>query len=311
MGWLVDLGAGIYQIDVHYQGEAERDCVYLVKGQKNVLVESGHTPGVRYIYKALEELGLQKEDVDYLMVTHVHLDHAGAAGVLLREFPQARLFVHPRGVRHMVDPSRLVASARGVYQDRFEALFGEILPVPSDRVHAPEDGEKLDLGDRIFTFYHSPGHARHHMVIYDSLSKGVFAGDALGIRFSGLSRLLGRDYILPSTTPTEFDPEEMLATISRLASLGARRIFFTHFGPGDDVPAILSRNREMVEVMAKLGQEVFAAGGGVAELKEKLWELVGPEVKGLDCSHPALRHLDADLELNAQGIIYYWSRRAS
>ncbi|WP_027718003.1 MBL fold metallo-hydrolase [Desulfovirgula thermocuniculi] len=310
MGGPVDLGEGIYLIDVHYHGEEERACVYLVRGQKVALVESGHPPGARYILAAMEGLGVERGDVVYVVVTHVHLDHAGAAGVLLREFPRARLLVHPRGVRHMVDPSRLVASARGVYGDRFDSLFGEVIPVPPERVHAPEDGEKLDLGGREFTFYHSPGHARHHMVVHDSLSGGIFAGDALGIRLPEISRLLGRDFVLPSTTPTEFEPAEMLATVDRLASINARRIFFTHFGTAGDVAAVFAQNREMVEAMARLGEEVFTAGGGVAELKEKLWELVSPLIRGVaDQDHRAVHHLEAELELNAQGIIYYYGKR--
>ncbi|OAT79375.1 MBL fold metallo-hydrolase [Desulfotomaculum copahuensis] len=308
---VVDLGAGIQQIDVYYQGLPERMALYLVRGEKTALVETGPAPGTSHILKALPELGLAPEQVDYIILTHIHLDHAGGAGVLTEHLPRAKVLVHPRGLRHLADPVRLVSGARAVYGERFDALLGEVRPVPADRLYALSDGETLDLGGgRVFTFYHTPGHARHHMIVHDPFSGGIFAGDALGLRLPDLSRATGYDFVLPSTTPSEFDPLAAEATFDRASRLNARYIFFAHFGRAGNVPAILARNRDLVTAQTIIGRRVLASGGSVRNLEESLSELFLPELllHGIDREHPLFRGLAAELKLNALGIVHYLQR---
>lgn len=310
---MINLGENIYQVDVYDQGVAGRTACYLIAAEKTALIETGPSPGTPRIIKALAELGIEPQKVDYIIVTHIHLDHSGGAGTLARELTGAKILVHPRGARHLVDPSRLIAGAGAVYGERFDSLFGEILPVPQDRVHAPVDGETLDLGGgRVLTFLHTQGHARHHFVIYDPASLGVFSGDALGVRFQDLSQLVGRDFILPSTPPPEFDPAAALDTIDRLQQLPLENIYFTHFGKAAGAPAILNRLRELVGAFEAAGRKAVASGGGAAGIEAALWQMVLDELAGsgiMDREHPALKLMDLDMELNAAGIAYYLEKQ--
>lgn len=306
---IVDLGNEIYQIDVHDHQEPERTSCYLIAAGGIALIETGSTPGAGYLMDALRRLGVDPERVGHIIVTHIHLDHSGGAGEMARNLPNARVYVHPRGARHLIDPSRLVNGAKAVYGDRFDRLFGNILPVPPERVRTPEDGEKLDLGGgRILTFYHALGHARHHFVIHDRATRGVFSGDALGVRFYALSRLIGYDFTLPSTPPSEFDPSAAIDTLDRMGSLDIENIYFTHFGKASGAPAIMARNRKLVRDFEDIGRRVFDTGGGSREIEKALWEVVMKELKksGVeDRDHPAVKFMALDIELNAEGIAHY------
>jgi glyoxylase-like metal-dependent hydrolase (beta-lactamase superfamily II) len=305
---ITNLGCGIYQIDVCDQ-EPERTSCYLIMAEKAALIETGPTPGTIHIKDALKNLGIPPEKIDYIIVTHIHLDHAGGAGTIARDLPQAKVYVHPRGARHLVDPARLAAGARTIYGDTFERLFGEILPIPGDRVNTPADGETLDLGGgRLLTFYHAAGHARHHFVIHDPASRGIFSGDALGVRFQALSSIIGSDFTLLSSPPTEFDPAGAIETFERVSRLDLDYIYFTHYGRAGGVSAVLTRLGEQAKTFELIGRQVIAAGGGVREIEEALWDMVMDQVGGYgltDRSHPALKFLELDLRLNAQGINHY------
>lgn len=308
MPLITDLGCNIHQIDVCDQ-EPERTSCYLIAAEKVALVETGPSPGTIYIKEALKELCIPPDKVDYIIVTHIHLDHAGGAGIMARDLPQAKVFVHPRGARHLIDPARLVAGARSIYGESFERLFGEVLPIPGERVCTPADGEVLDLGGgRNLTFYHTPGHARHHFIIHDPASRGVFSGDALGVRFHALSSLAGRDFTLLSTPPSEFDPAGAIETIDRAGRLDLDFIYFTHYGRAGGVRDILNRLKEQVNTFESAGRRIFASGGGAREIEKALWEMVMAEVAdyGLkDMEHPAIKFLELDLRLNAEGISHY------
>lgn len=306
---MLELGNSIYQIDVHDQGTPERTSCYLIVGERTALIETGPAPGSVYLKEAFRELGLLPHQVDYIIVTHIHLDHSGGAGVMAVELPRAKILVHPRGARHLIDPSRLIAGAKAVYGERFEGFFGDILPVPEERVYSPGDGETLDLGrGRVLTFFHTLGHARHHFVVYDQSSQGVFSGDALGVRYQALSGLAGYDFTLPSTPPSEFDPAAATETIDRMLGLPLEQIYFTHFGRAEGAPAILSRYRKLLAAFEETGRRVTASGGGAGEIEAALWDLVMSELSAhgvKDREHPAIKPLDLDMELNAAGIAYY------
>jgi glyoxylase-like metal-dependent hydrolase (beta-lactamase superfamily II) len=308
----VELDHGMYLIDTCYKGIPEYTGVYVVKGEKTALVESGATPGISRILAGLDFLGIHKEEIKYVIITHVHLDHGGGAGALAGELPEAKIVAHPRGARHLIDPARLVAAVKGLFSGNFEAVYGEVLPVPEERVLAPEDEFTLDLGGRQLVFYHTPGHARHHLCIYDSLSKGIFSGDALGIRFPFLSRLLGHDYPFPITAPTEFDPDDYLATLDRIAGLELQYVYFTHFGPAREPYRLIKHGREMAEAFAGIGRRIHETRGTLPELEAKLWEFIKADLlkRGLDEKILSSANLDVyDLKLSARGLAHFFSAK--
>ncbi|TEB14179.1 Diflavin flavoprotein A 1 [Pelotomaculum sp. FP] len=309
---VISLGENIYQVDVNYQGEPERTSCYIILAEKAAIFETGATPGIGRLVEALKDLGVPPGQLAYIIVSHIHLDHAGGAGALIREFPNARVLVHPRGARHLVDPSRLINAARQLYGASFDVLFGDIYPVPEERVHTPEEGEALDLGGgRVLTIYHTPGHARHHMVIYDPASRGIFSGDCLGGHYPLLSRSIGRPYVLPITPPSEFDPAAFMETFDRLNRLDLENVYFTHFGKVTGASGIIARNRDLVRVYAETGRHMLAAGGGVKDIEEALWSMLWGELS----QYGEFKHeksiidlLASDMGLNAGGIANYFER---
>jgi glyoxylase-like metal-dependent hydrolase (beta-lactamase superfamily II) len=309
---ILNLGRQIHQIDVREQGRTERTSSYIIDAENVAIIETGASPGTVYLLDALKSLGIAVQRVKYIIVTHIHLDHSGGAGQLARELPESRIIVHPRGARHLIDPSRLVAGARQLYGERFDEYFGEVLPVPAERIHTPEDGETLELEEgRTLTIYHTPGHARHHLVVNDPAGKGLFSGDAVGSCYPALSRLIERDYILPLTPPSEFDPPTFVETLDRLSKLDVENIYFTHFGRAAGAQSIFPRVRELVVTFAEIGRSIFNSGGGTREIEAILWDLVLGELSQygeIDRNHPFLKYLESDMELNAAGIVHYFQK---
>lgn len=232
-------------LDLGFQGTPQVIASYLLEGPAgNVLVETGPGSTLPALLAGLERLGLAPGDVGDVLVSHIHLDHAGAAGWWAQQ--GARVHVHPRGAPHLIDPSKLLASAGRIYGDRMETLWGEVLPAPADRVVAVEDGATLEVGGLRIEAHDTPGHARHHLVY--ALEEVVFTGDAAGIQ------LPGNDWIDLPAPPPEFDLEEWLRTLERIRDLGAQTIYRTHFGPSNDVDTELSH---FAEVLAEVTQWVL------------------------------------------------------
>lgn len=240
-------GTGIHYIDTGYiDSEMAAAWIVLHQGQAAV-VEVNTTHAVPRILAGLRQLGLEPADVRYVVVTHIHLDHAGGAGALLRELPRARLAVHPRGERHLVDPSRLVAGATAVYgEDKMAALYGEVVPVPRDRILATEDEMTLDLAGRRLHVLHTPGHARHHQALWDPRSGGLWTGDVYGLCYPKLATPSG-PFPIPTTAPPQYDPVAMHESMARLEALHPRRLLLTHFGPVPWTTALGERIRDMLE----------------------------------------------------------------
>ena len=309
---VISLGENIYQVDVCDQGVTERTSCYIILAEKVTIIETGATPGIGRLVEATKSLGVSPEQLAYIIVSHIHLDHSGGTGALLREFPNAQVLVHPRGAKHLIEPSRLINAARQLYGASFDVLFGEIYPVPEELVHTPEDGETLNLGGgRTLTIYHAPGHARHHMILHDPASRGIFSGDCLGCHYPLVSRLIGCPYILPITPPSEFDPAAFMETFDRLAGLNLENVYFTHFGRVADASVIISRNKELVRVFAETGRHVLAAGGGLKEIEEALWSMLWGELSQygkFDRNNSITEVLATDMGLNAGGIANYFER---
>jgi glyoxylase-like metal-dependent hydrolase (beta-lactamase superfamily II) len=240
-----------------------------------------------------------------VIVTHVHLDHAGGAGELMRRLPRARLVVHPRGARHMVDPTKLWAGASAVYgEEAMKRDYGELVPVASARVVEAPDGFRLEVGGRPLVFLDTPGHARHHFCVWDEASRGFFTGDTFGLSYRELASERGA-FILPTTTPVQFEPEALLASIDRLLSYGPRAMYLTHYSRVTEVESLAARLRERVKELAALGRAADGRPARAERLRAGVAELFLGWASDHGCPLPPERVRDllaVDVELNAQGL---------
>lgn len=306
---LIPLGDELYYFDLFEFGQPWHTSAYLYNGTKKILIETGASPSHDRIVRALNELSLSLADLDYVIVTHIHLDHAGGAGLLAKNAPQAIFLCHPRAKRHLVDPSKLLQSAQLVYGDAMHSMFGEIIPIAADRIIAQEDGTTLKLGDRTLHFVDSPGHAKHHMCVFDPDKRVVFSGDALGIRYISKSTQWGYDVIFPSASPTDFDPEGVRYTVSKIASLEPQTVLHTHFGPSDAKEALDSTLRESM-LLATLADETYAANQTEIAFREALIRFYRRRLKDLGYdSDVDISKLGIDLMLNTQGLLYYEKKK--
>jgi glyoxylase-like metal-dependent hydrolase (beta-lactamase superfamily II) len=233
----VALGSDVFAIDTRLSDHPGITSAYLIAGDAPCLVETGTATSVPHVVAGLAALGVDADDLATIVVTHIHLDHAGGAGHLAAAFPRARVVVHPAGARHLVDPQRLMASARRVFGDRvIGRVFGDLQPTPAERVDALADGETVDLGGgRRLTAWDSPGHARHHLGLLDSQTGDLYVGDAAGLWFAETGE------VRPATPPPEFDLEAALTSLRRFADAAATRLLFSHFGPAPDPAGTLDR----------------------------------------------------------------------
>ena len=210
-------------IDVHMHGRPGLTAAYLIRGRDATgLIDCGPASSLRRTLSALERLGVTA--LDWIVLTHIHLDHAGAAGAIAARFPAARIAVHPRGKRHLIDPARLWEGVRGVYGEATDRIWGRPDPIAEERVHAVEDGAAVDLGDRMLTAIATPGHARHHHAWLDSRTGDAFVGDAIGMQ-------VGDSELWRATTPPpDFDLDLAQDSIARIRAAGPRRVWLGHFG---------------------------------------------------------------------------------
>src|SRR5512134_1452227 len=232
---LEDLGHGITAIDTGFQRPFFDASHLIVERGRAAFVDVGTAFSVPALIAALDARGVPRDAVEYVILTHVHLDHAGGAGQLMQALPAARLVVHPRGARHMIDPARLWAGASEVYgEEAMRLSYGALVPVPVERVVEAPDGFTLELGGRPLVFLDTPGHARHHACIWDEASRSMFTGDTFGLAYRELSGGRGA-FVLPTTTPVQFEPEALKASIDRLLSHGPRAMVLTHYSRVTDV----------------------------------------------------------------------------
>jgi len=304
------LGDGISVIDVDLLERARFAACYLIEADGAAAIfDAGTNYSVPRILAALHARGVHVDHVRYLIASHVHLDHAGGIGALLRELPNAQVLAHPRGVRHLLDPSALQASAEGVYGAAVVArTYGELVPVPPARLRAVADGERIDLGGRSLHFMDSPGHARHHITLWDERSASWFTGDCFGISyrdFDGGAAPL----IFPTTSPTQFDPPAMKATIARMLERQPRAMLLTHYARIDQPQARARDLLRLIDEQVRLTQEHAKNENAVAALTDALQRLFYSEVQrlGAPVSESETRRLLAiDAELNAKGMLIWY-----
>ncbi|WP_181350675.1 MBL fold metallo-hydrolase [Thalassobacillus sp. CUG 92003] len=294
--------------DLGYPG---RTGTYVLMEEALTLIETGPSPSIPYVLDGLHSLGIDPADIQYIIVTHIHLDHAGGAGLLLQECPNATVVVHPRGKRHLADPSRLIAGARAVYGDTFGELFDPILPIPEKRLLTKEDGDTLELSSACtLRFLDTPGHANHHYSIYDPVSNGIFSGDTAGIRYHQ-TQDYGLTFYLPSTSPNQFNPDEMIASIERLRNLNLDRIYFGHFGESQDPEIVYTQVTQWLPHFIEAGKQALANNEGTAGIQRRLLDHITGylEQYNIPDNHSVYDILKLDCDVCAMGIADYLAKK--
>lgn len=304
---------GITAIDAGYVRPRMAAIHVIEHGGRAALVDTGTAHSVPRVLEALGSLGLGRDDVDYVLLTHVHLDHAGGAGAFMRALPNATLVVHPRGAPHMIDPAKLVAASIDVYGEaRYHEMYGEILPVDAARVRATQDGGRLALAGRVLEFWFTPGHAMHHQAIVDHASRTIFTGDTFGLSYREFDTARGA-FVFPTTTPTQFDPQQLESSVARIAAYRPRALHLTHYARVDDVERLAADMTLQVRAFAEMAQRHAAAADRRVRIRAEMRALLRERSLAHGCSMDE-RTFDAlvadDLDLNTDGLLAWLGRLA-
>lgn len=305
----------IFLIDDFDLNRKERTGTYVILEKELTIVETSASPSIPYILSGLKQLHIDPIDIKYIIVTHIHLDHAGGAGLLLQHCPNAKVVVHPKGARHIIDPSRLIAGARAVYGEKFDSLFDPILPIPEQKILIKNDGDTLKISDSCtLTFLDTPGHANHHFSIYDPISNGIFTGDTIGVFYPELKHD-GIELYLPSTSPNQFNPEYMLQSLEKIEKLNVDYVYFGHYGASSNIQEISQQIRKWLPLFVEAGNKGMAMQGSLSEKVEAatqaLFALVTEYLseKQIPNDHPVYEIIKIDLPVCAMGLIDYLTKK--
>ncbi len=301
----------IKTIDTHYLSDQMVASHLMIEKGEALFIDVGTSPACGLLLEEVVRQGLQPEQVRYIILTHIHLDHGGGASQLMQHCPQATLLVHPRGAGHMIEPERLVKATAEVYGEKlFRKLYGEIGPIDEGRVKTVSEGFVLDFNGRPLHFYDTPGHARHHCCIWDPKSGGLFSGDTCGMAYPYLQTGTTRPFLLPATAPTAFEPAEMITSIRRLLELDPDLLYLPHFGP-------VSANRQSIDALIELIEEhgrcaevatEFDHDATTARLQDILYKSYLNFGNGRLKKSEFVDFLAGDVEINVQGIAARWAR---
>ena len=300
---VTELAPGVLEIDTLLGGWERVTAGYLVTGPAPVLVETGSQSSVPQLLAALEVLGVSADELAGIAVTHIHLDHAGGVGDVARAFPNATVYVHEKGARHLVDPERLVKSAAMVYGELLDTLYGRLDPTPADRIHVLEDGEDIVIGGgRVLTTVDSPGHAKHHLALHDSESGILFAGDAVGVR------LPDAGVLRPSTPPPDFDLQQAITSLRAFASRSPFGIALAHYGL---VPDPMETLEEAEEILTRWAEVAEAAWREERDIAAALDDAFGDELTAVDPAHREKLETLNGIHSNAAGFRRWLDTRHS
>lgn len=294
--------AGITAVDTLMVGRPQVTSAYLLEADEPALIETGPTTSVGAVLEGLASLGIGPDDLAHIIVTHIHLDHAGGAGALAPHFPRARVWVHERGAPHLADPTKLLASAARVYgEERMASMFGPVHPIPAGRVNSVDDGDEIELGGRTLSVLYTPGHASHQVCFVDSRTGGLFTGDALGVFLPDVRVLR------PATPPPEFDLELAIQSIQRVQEADPSLLLFSHFGPAVDVGHLCELAIERLRKWTGFVREALERSSELEFVTSFLSERTRPEFqpvfdKGYDLDRYDLL---SGIEMNAMGIMRY------
>lgn len=305
MSIITQSSTGVRQFSLPFQGESGILGPYLLSGKDELaLIDPGPGSTLEALLASLGEAGFSPEEVTHLLITHIHLDHAGAVGALVRALPRANVFVHSKGAPHLVDPSRLVASAARIYGDTMQELWGEILPVPEERVRVIDDGDVLSVAGRRLEVHYTPGHAIHHVVFFDVHSGDLFAGDIAGVRLQDI------EYVQPATPPPDLHIEQWSSSIDKLKYLRPDVLYLAHFGPTRNVPQHLEQLREKLFSWGDLVLSALRDGKSEAEIIDLLTTRQQPELQRASSKENTFKRyeLAGNYAMTVQGYIRYWHK---
>ncbi len=308
---VINIAEGIDVVDSGYYSQDFAAIYLLRQNSKVAIIETGTNYSLPVVEKALMKSGLTLLDVSYVVPTHVHLDHAGGAGELMKQCINARLVVHPRGARHLIDPSKLVAGAMAVYgEEKFKEYYGEIIPIDANRVTEADDNFILDFDGRELRFIDTPGHARHHFCIWDKTTKTMFTGDTFGISYRDLDH---QDdvYILPSTSPVQFDPEALTKSINRIMDFKPERVCLTHFSAIKPTKKVANKLIESIHFVSDLAIKHADKNDAESIIYNNMMDyfLKGLNEIGFQNNDEAKDRLSLDVQINTQGLIYWQKNR--
>jgi len=306
----------IFTVDAEYEKPDIAAIHLLREGDQLAIIDTGTVHSIPALERALEELGLDWNAVRFVILTHIHLDHAGGAGHIMQRAGNATLVVHRKGARHMADPSRLVEGSVAVYgKDAFERLYGEIIGIDASRMLVPQEGETISLNGRVLQFLDTPGHANHHHCIWDVKTQSMFTGDTLGVSYKAL-RSEGRAVLMPSSTPVQFNPEALHASIEKVMAFAPAQLYLTHFGVIEPNEHLINGLHEQINAYVQITREVAASTDADAfetalavRLREYLSERAERELENVDASTIA-EWVPFDAELNALGLAVWWRQHS-
>jgi glyoxylase-like metal-dependent hydrolase (beta-lactamase superfamily II) len=306
-------GHGISAVDTDYVRPLLDASHVILRNGRAAFVDTGTSHSVPNLLTGLLSAGALPDQVDWVFLTHIHLDHAGGAGELMRHLPNAKLVVHPRGAAHMVDPAKLIAGTKAVYGDaEFARLYGEIPAIPAERVIQASDGMKLRLGQSEFELIHTPGHALHHYSIVDRDSEGVFTGDTFGISYRIFDTAKG-PFIFPATTPVHFDPVQAHASLDRIMSHRPKQAFLTHYSRVGNLEILAKDMHEGIDAHVRIAESVQGSGEArLQELKQKIHAWLTQRVREHGCTLDQATvdtWLEMDTDLNAKGLAVWLDRK--
>jgi glyoxylase-like metal-dependent hydrolase (beta-lactamase superfamily II) len=304
---ITPLRSGTWQVSLPFQGEYDIVGSYLLVGENEIaIIDPGPGSTAEALLSGLREAGYNPQDVTHLIATHIHLDHAGAMGSLIQQMPRAKVLVHSNGAPHLIDPSKVIASATRIYGERMQTLWGAIEPVPQERVHVIEDEDVLRVAGRRLEVHYTPGHASHHVIFFDVHSGELFAGDVAGVRLQGI------DYVRPPTPPPDLDLEAWSSSIDTLRRLRPDVLYLGHFGPTSNPATHLSRLREQLSAWGDFVLGAMRQGKNEAEIIDLLVAQMDPQLQRATTDPRSLRRYEiaTNYAMTVQGYMRYWKLKS-
>lgn len=303
---VTELRPGLWQISLPFLMEEGIVGSYLLAGNDELaLIDPGPGSMDSALLEAVHTAGFTPQDITHILLTHIHLDHAGGAGLLLQQTPNARVYVHSIGAPHIIDPTRVVASAARIYGERMQQLWGPIVAIPADKITMLEDGDTLAVAGRHLQVFYTPGHAIHHVVFYDQVTGELFTGDVAGVRLQGI------DYVRPPTPPPDLDLESWTESIKIIRDLHPEVLYLGHFGPTRNVEHHLSRLQEKLYAWGELVLAALREGKDERAIIDLLIARTEPELRQATSSEQDLRRYEiaTNYPMTAQGYIRYWNKK--
>ena len=306
MAKVTQISPGTWQISLPFLGEQEIIGSYLLAGENELaIIDPGPGSMLESLLGAIREVGFDPQEVTHIIATHVHLDHAGVTGSLARLLPRAQVYVHSKGAPHLIDTTKVVASASRIYGERMKMLWGDIEPTPAERVHVLEGGDILKVAGRRLEVHYTPGHAVHHIVFFDAHSGELFAGDVAGVRLPGV------DYVRPPTPPPDLDLEDWTASIDLVKSLRPDVLYIAHYGAVRDITPHFGRLREKLYAWGDFVLNAMRNGKDEAEIIALLIEKTQPELQRIARDPHAIQRYEiaTNYPMTVQGYMRYWRKK--